>query len=192
MKITNLNASKTSDFKEIINKLASGIPAIIKTDTQWGIICAEQNPIYELKKRPLDKKLIQLVHKNFKFINLNQEQKLFLDEIWPGKVTIIHNSISYRRTGSNSLNEIVDSLSINLYSSSANLSNKEVITSFEDAKKIFELFDDEVLFISTNEDYENYEYSTIIDIDNWTIIREGSNLEIVKKLIKKNKDNYGK
>ncbi|MGL4950916.1 MAG: L-threonylcarbamoyladenylate synthase [Mycoplasma sp.] len=185
MKLEKINIEQPESINKIIENLKSGIIIVIKTDTQWGVICKDQLPIYELKKRDPNKKLIKFVTSNFEFNDLDEKQKEFIGSVWPGKTTIIHNGESYRKTTDEKLNFIIDSFNDNLYSSSANISGLNPINSIEEFQTTFNDYSGDILFVVDSNSSSNTLPSTIVNIDNWEVIRKGINYNDIDSIIKK-------
>lgn len=167
--------------------MLKGYAVLIKTDTTWGIMALQPNIIYEIKRRPLDKKIIKLIGPNFRFGNLTTPQKMFIRKFWPGSVTIIINGESYRLTNKRFINILISRLGSFVYCSSANISGGDPITTIEEALTVFAHDVDKMIMLAPiKEDmtvYENphldYNHnlqlaSTIVDIDYWYIVRAGA------------------
>ncbi|MGL4948523.1 MAG: Sua5/YciO/YrdC/YwlC family protein [Mycoplasma sp.] len=187
-----LNTNKDIEWLEIAtHALLTSIPIVIKTDTQIGIISNDSNLIYQIKKRPSEKMLIKLVNDQFKIEDLSELQEEFIKEIWPGAVTIIHNGESYRRQASNNLNELIDNYGSWVYSSSANISSQLPPKDINEVIESFMHYDGNILFIDSEEKNNSQNLpSTIINIDNWNIIREGKDFDKVMDFINKHKENH--
>ncbi len=126
---------KGNTVNEVINTLKSGGIAIVPTDTMYGIICAAQDKkavakLYKVKQRDADKPCIILVTnldqiKSFG-IDITQKQKDFMNQYWPGAVSVIlptqskkfeylhrgHGSIAFRMIGPRNRNlyKIIESV----------------------------------------------------------------------------------
>lgn len=162
---------------------------ILPTDTLIGIACLKENLIYKIKARARTKKIIRLVP-SIKYLgNLNQRQKEFLNQFWPGGVSIIHNNISYRMPNDEWLLLLLSKTGP-LFCSSANISNEDVIKDCLDANKVFDSKWEHDLVLVEGEQKQSLP-STIIDIDSWTIIREGAFYNEIKEYLNEKGIEYG-
>lgn len=180
------------DIEAIAFELRNNKIAVVKTDTIIGLISLNPSLIYKVKKRPWYKKLIKFVLDDTYVPNLFDIQQKFLKTFWPGQVTIIKNKISYRVPNDDFLLSLISMVGP-LYCSSANISDKPVINDIYEANKYFDakkLFFN-MIIIDTNCKPTGLE-STVIDIDNWKIKRNGCRLEEIKKFIKENNTEINK
>ncbi len=164
----------------IVFELKNNKCAIIPTDTVMGIIGIDEKLIYHIKKRARNKKLITFVCNHQTLPNLNPIQEKFLYKFWPGTTTIIINGKSFRMPDSIPLLEII-SRTGPLYSSSANISGEQPILDTNDAEKIFLEHIWDLIFIKGKQKTKNA--STIIDIDNWNILRKGDNIDNINEFL---------
>ncbi|MEE3928598.1 Sua5/YciO/YrdC/YwlC family protein [Mycoplasmopsis ciconiae] len=151
---------------------------IFTTDTVTGIGCKIDSKslekLYQLKKRPIDKKIMILAGRVEDILNcdnFDEKQKCFIAEFnkkyWPGQYSLIINDQGYRIPNNKRL---IDFLITNgpLYATSANISGQKPIQITE-AKKIFPEVKNVYDFGKvTNKPSDIYNY----DIDEW-IIRKG-------------------
>lgn len=144
--------------------------AIVQTDTVMGLISLNPKLIYEIKQRPSNKKLIFFVNNIDQVKGLNQHEKNVISQYWPGGLTVIKNGISYRMPDNKNLLSLIK-LTGPLYSSSANISGNNPITDTTQAIKEFNKSLNNLLIIKGKT--ESNIPSTIIDLDNFRIIREG-------------------
>lgn len=144
--------------------------AIVQTDTVMGLISLNPKLIYEIKQRPSNKKLIFFVNNINQVKGLNQHEKNVISQYWPGGLTVIKNGISYRMPDNKNLLSLIK-LTGPLYSSSANISGNNPITDTAQAIKEFNKSLNNLLIIKGKT--ESNIPSTIIDLDNFRIIREG-------------------
>ncbi len=168
--------------QKIIQKINDNKCIFVPTDTVCGLMCKDQQKIYALKQRDPNKKIVLLVADASQIKNLDDDQKDFLDKVWPGGVTIIKDKVSYRAPHVDALLDILKQTGP-VYCSSANLSNEPTLNHWKEAKKVFKR---EIDYI-TNDFSGSHCPSTIIDIDTWTIIRKGSETERILRLISNNK-----
>jgi len=99
-----------TNWKKLANENLKEKIFVIPTDTIYGFSALSFDEIgikkiYKIKNREKNKPLINLISslndlKKFK-IKLNQRQKIFLEKIWPGKISVIlkdknGNKISFR------------------------------------------------------------------------------------------------
>lgn len=157
----------------IISELKKGKAAIIATDTVAGIVSLNKNLIYQIKNRNKSKKLILFVNSIQKVKeNLNDNFKILAKNFWPGQLTLITNSISYRSPNKLFLLEILKNFEF-LYSSSANISGESPIKNFDEAVNSFLKYKNDIIFINGNYNLSNNLPSTVFDTDRSKIIREG-------------------
>ncbi len=172
----------------ICRYLRKGYCILVRTDTQWGLMALDPAIIYEIKRRPPEKKLIKLVSPRFKFYDLSIQQEQFIKKFWPGSVTIVKDGLGFRLTNRRFINAILLTLGESVYCSSANISGGEPITSIEDALSVFAHVSDKLIGLVPSRriapigDGSNLP-STIVDIDYWYIIRKGMRYEEVLSFI---------
>ena len=155
--------------------------AVVETDTVMGLISLNPKLIYQIKERPTDKKLIFFINNINQVKDLSEQEKKVVSKYWPGGLTIIKNKISYRIPNNQKLLSLIK-LTGPIYSSSANISGEAPIKNAIDACNVFKKHLSKLIIIkgSTKKNIP----STIIDLDNLKIIREGKykGSEIVKQL----------
>lgn len=171
-------------IKTVCKYLKKGYAVLVKTDTQWGIMSLRPQLIYQIKKRPLDKKLVRFVNGNFRFSNLSLQQRKFINHFWPGSVTIIKDGESFRLTNRRIINLILAVLNQPVYCSSANVSGGDPIQSIDDALTVFSHASNRMVGLIPVHNYKQKEWednvpSTIVDIDYWYIVRKGTRYEEV-------------
>ena len=161
-----------SNYIEIANKLKKNhkLAAIIETDTVIGVISLSPSTIYQIKKRPKNKKLVTFVTNINQIDSLSINEKNFLKKFWPGGLTIIKNKISYRIPNHKKLLKIISHTGP-IYSSSANISGKSPIKNTQEAIHEFKHYKN---FIIVPGKQLSNKPSTIIDLDTNQIIREGA------------------
>ncbi len=168
--------------KKIIRELNKGTCIFVPTDTVCGLMCKDQQKIYELKQRDPHKKIVMFVADASQIKNLDETQELFLEKFWPGGVTVIKDGVSYRAPYVPELLSILKEVGP-VYCSSANLSNEPTADNWKDAKKIFK---NQIGYIVNTVDCTHYP-SSIVDIDMWSIIRKGGETERILRFISNNK-----
>lgn len=177
---------KKYSYKEIDNvafELMNQKAVIIPTDTIIGIISKDLDLIYEIKNRSRNKKIIIFLPDTSFLKDLTSHQKKFIEEFWPGQITIIKDGISYRIPDDKYILYLLNQVGP-LYSSSANISNQNTITSTDQANIEF----DEKFFhklILVEGVTKSNEPSTIVDIDKWEILRRGHKIFEVESFINK-------
>lgn len=201
-KIVNINNISEEQINALATKLKSGALAVLPTDTIYGIHGSALSPktierIYKIKNKETKKPLIILVSSLediLKFeISLSENNKKFLDSIWPGKVSVIldcksrkyqylhhgFNTLAFRVPQNILLQKILPK-SGPLISSSANLSSQPASTDIQQALKTFAKHIN--IFIDAGK--ISGLPSTIIKINdsNLEIIREGA---LSKRLLEK-------
>lgn len=139
----------------IIDMLSRGAVGILRTDTIYGIVGRADNEqaverIYDLKNRDGDKSPIVLVSSLDDLFDepTDEEQKL-LDEVWPGKVSVIiptahapawlergNGSVAYRLPAHEELRQLVAQTGP-LIAPSANLQGEKPAESVDEAMRYF-------------------------------------------------------
>ena len=182
------------DVSKIVEELEKGNLVITSTDTIYGIMGDATKEetikrIYEIKRRPLSKPLILLMD-SYEMIkeytkNITLEEEILIKEFMPGLVTIIleknnkvnnlitsnTNYVAIRIPNNKDLLEIIKKLGKPVISTSANISEKNSITSIQDLeedikKDIDYIYDGGI---------QNGVFSTIVKFNDHklTILREG-------------------
>ena len=182
------------DASKIVEELEKGNLVITPTDTIYGIMGDATNEetikkVYEIKRRSLSKPLILLMD-SYEMIkeytkNITLEEEILIKEFMPGLVTIIleknnkvnnlitsnTNYVAIRIPNNKDLLEIIKKLGKPVISTSANISEKNSITSIqeleEDIKKDIDYIYDRGI--------QNGVSSTIVKFNDHklTILREG-------------------
>lgn len=170
------------ELDSVVFELKNNKAVIMPTDTVIGLIANNENLIYQIKNRPKKKKVILFVSNLDLLSGLNNDQKRFLDKFWPGQVTVVKNGISYRMPDDPALLYILDKTGP-LYSSSANVSGHDPIHNTLDANKEFNetRFYYSLVLVEGKTKLEVP--STVVNIDDWTILREGCHATEVKEFI---------
>lgn len=189
--------------KDVVEKaveyLERGQVIVCPTDTVYGLLADAANSdavkkVFEIKKRDR-KKAIPIFVKNIemakKYAVMDKEMEKFLDEIWPGKITVAlkrkknsglsklifanKKTIGLRIPNYKLIKEIVDKFNKPLTGTSANISKKPSTVKIEE---IFKYFEDEkirpdLILNGGNLPYSNP--STVVDFskDKPKIIRKG-------------------
>lgn len=146
------------DVSKIVEELEKGNLVITSTDTIYGIMGDATKEetikrIYEIKRRPLSKPLILLMD-SYEMIkeytkNITLEEEILIKEFMPGLVTIIleknnkvnnlitsnTNYVAIRIPNNKDLLEIIKKLGKPVISTSANISEKNSITSIQDLEE---------------------------------------------------------
>lgn len=79
----------------IVQRLKNGQVGVLRTDTLYGIVGRADNQatverIYEIKKRNIAKPVIVLIGaKDQLFSQPSTEESVILDDVWPGKTSVI-------------------------------------------------------------------------------------------------------
>lgn len=187
----------------LIVEIKKGAVGILPTDTLYGIVGRAESKkvvkkIYFIKKRNLKKPLIILIGsfsdlKRFG-IRLEEKTKIFLSQIWPGKVSVIlpceskkfaylhcqTNSLAFRWPDKKNLVELIKKTGP-LVAPSANPEGKPPAETIAEAKKYFKQAVD---FYVAGGKLKGAP-STIVEIKKGKInlIREGKLNKKLKKLI---------
>lgn len=164
---------------EKIKKELESKALITQTDTVCGILSIDENLLYEIKKRDSSKKVIKFISNKNLLGKLDDKQKDFLNQFWPGQVTIIKDKISYRMPNSKFLLKLLKEFDY-LYCSSANISNEKPIENLSEANVVFKDSKEKIFIHNNLFQKTSKKPSTIIDIDEWKILREGNDLKGIK------------
>ncbi len=132
---------------EIIKALKDGEVVGIPTDTVYGfaVLSEFSNKVYDLKKRPLNKKLISFIP-SVDFVGevddlSNDDISALASKYWPGPNTLIFNKggelTSFRIPNEKNILSLLDSLGDIMLTTSANISGEETCLSKEDFEKRF-------------------------------------------------------
>jgi len=173
------------NIPQIISALKKGAVLVCPTDTVYGLICDAENKtalekIFLIKKRDKSKPLLIFVDSLLsasKIALLSERQKKFLENIWPGQITIIvktkkffsnlicqNKTIGLRVPKYSFLNLILKRFKKPLAQTSANISGQGATTKI---KEVIEQFKDKEIqpdFIINAGDLPTREPSIIIDI----------------------------
>ena len=173
------------DVKSIAKQLKTKKKAaIIETDTVMGIVALNAELIYQIKNRPKHKLLVVFISDINEIKGLTTKEKTILKKDVPGALTIIKNGIGYRipdHEGALSLIKLTGPI----HSSSANISDCDPVNDINEAIKVFNKNKDKILFVEGKN--LSYTPSTIINLDNLQIVRDGpiDGKKILKQLWKK-------
>ena len=180
--------SKVYTFKDL-NFIANELKtkkkaAIVETDTVMGVVALNSDLIYTIKHRPLNKKLVSFVSSVNEIKDLTHREKKIINKYWPGPLTIVKNKLSYRIPNHTGVINLVK-LTGPLFSSSANISDCDPVKDINEALQVFKENNDKIIFVQ-GKNLTNTP-STIIDLDQYQVIREGaiSGKEILKELCQK-------
>lgn len=203
--------------KKVAKIIREGGIIISPTDTVYGLIADAQNKkavkkIFKIKKRKEEKPIPIFVKdlkmaKNLAYLDKSQEK--FLKKVWLGKVTVVlkakskkiakgllgkDKKIGLRIPNYKLLNILLEKLNHPLTSTSANISGKPASTKLEEVLKQFENQPPTTFgggqpdLILDAGNLESSLPSTVIDLTNFKILREGELskrkiFEILKKII---------
>ena len=192
---------RKSNMNDVIKHLKKGGIIITPTDTVYGIMADATNDkavkkVSEAKKRSFDKPLIVLVNSvemlNDYVLEIDDITKRIIDKYWPGPLTILfkknnrlskyvsnNDYIGIRYPNNEIIINILNEFNKPVVSTSANISNNEVVT--EVSMIPGELLE-KVDFVLDGGKLSN-ESSTIIKVEDGKIeiLREGS---LKEKIIK--------
>lgn len=172
---------RSSQINEIVSALNNDKAAVVLTDTIFGIICKKQKLIYKIKHRNYKKKIVKFIDD----VNALNMPKKYSDEIkkyLPGKLTFIYQGKGYRIPNNKLLLQLIEIVGP-LYCSSANITNQPPITDLRQSLTVFKEYKDDLFLIDNGKLLKNSCPSTIIDLDEKIILRNG---EIDGKKILKN------
>lgn len=173
---------KSNELDSLVFEIKNNKAVIIPTDTVMGILANNENIIYQIKNRPRHKKIIKFILDVNEMGSLDTAQIQFVNKFWPGGVTIVKNNVSYRMPNDKYILYLLSKCG-SLYCSSANISNMETI---KDSSDVIKQFDEKKWYyklVVLDGKPKGQVPSTIVNVDNWTIIREGDNLEEIKSFI---------
>ena len=193
IKINETNINEKIDF--LAKEIKNGKVVIMPTSTIYGICGNALNEntvkrIYEIKRRAFSKPLIVLVNSR-KMLDkitygLNFTEEKLANKFWPGALTMIlkkketipdivtsnKDSVGIRIDSNRIVNNIIEKSNVPIVAPSANISDKENITSISDLDKdIIDLVD----YIIDGGNLQNTEESTIVKVEGnqLNILREG-------------------
>lgn len=169
------------DIDAISFELKNNKTLIAPTDTIPGLLSINKNNIYKIKNRNIFKKVILFICSLDFVEKINSDFIKLANTFWPGNLTLVKNGISYRMPNDKFLLDLI-SRTGPLYCSSANISGKEVINSYDQAKEEFSNYDLEIIFLDS--EYIINKASTVYDVDKNRILREGDiSYEQIKSVI---------
>ncbi len=189
MKIVKYNPEKRKELiKEVADFLKEGKVVVCPTDTVYGLIADATNEkavkkVFKIKKRKKSKALSVFIRKietakDYAIVGSSQES--FLDEVWPGKVTVIlrrkekcslpcalfgkEDTIGFRIPNCKLIEEIIKKFKKPLTGTSANISGKPSLVKID---RVIEQFKNQKyqpdLVIDVG-DLELSKPSTVIDL----------------------------
>ncbi|MCX6720787.1 MAG: L-threonylcarbamoyladenylate synthase [Candidatus Staskawiczbacteria bacterium] len=147
------------NVKEIITALKNGAVLVCPTDTVYGFICDATNKravgkIFKIKKRDKSKSLpvfVRDIKMAKKYAVVKSREEKFLNENWPGAVTVVLNgkkglsllvyknkTIALRQPNHNLIAEIFKKFKRPLAQTSVNISDQPFM---DDIKEIVKVFD---------------------------------------------------
>jgi len=183
-----LKANDEKAIEKAKEMLLAGKVFIFPTDTVYGILADANNnkaveKVFAIKKRPRNKPLpffVADIYEAEKIVKISEKQKMFLNKVWPGKVTVIlekkggNGTLALRIPNYPLLNMILRETKMVLTGTSANISGqpagnnlKEILKQFKELKPDA-VFDAGILPISKP--------STIVDLTSpiFKILRQGA------------------
>lgn len=126
-----------------MQKLKDNDLFITTTDTVLGlggkVNDVVKEKIYQIKNRDKQKKLIIVVgsiEQLKKIEKINEKQLDYINQYWPGSVTLIINNQGYRMPNNKKLLDFINEQGP-FYLTSANISNQKTINKIEEAKQVF-------------------------------------------------------
>lgn len=171
-----------NDLKAVVFELKNNKTLIAPTDTVYGILSIDKANIYRVKKRDRNKKIVLFIP-NLSYVkNINDNFIKLAKAFWPGKLTLIKSRISYRVPNNKFILDLLEKTGP-LFCSSANISGKPTISSYEEAIINFKDNKSDIIFLES--DFSNNSPSTIYDVDKDKILREGDiSYEQISRIIK--------
>lgn len=169
-------------FTRCVHALQAGKVLILPTDTIYGfsgIVPDTESKILKIKKRPAEKKMIQLIAKPedvYKYTAQVIPPTFF--KLWPAPLSLIvkaknsDETIAFRCPDKKWLRDLIEAVGTPLYSSSVNISGKKSLTSIAEIYKTFK----HTVPIIVNAGDEPAIASTVVDLtlDEPMILRRGS------------------
>ena len=134
-----------SKYKKIIDILKKGGVGVMQTDTLYGLVGRADSKkaverIYKIKGRNKNKPLIILISdikdlKKFR-VKISDEELIFLEKVWPGKVSVILSGLAFRLPNKKPLIKILKKTGP-LVAPSANLSGLKPAKNIKEAQEYF-------------------------------------------------------
>ncbi len=174
---------KTKDLKEIVRWLRDGNIVCTQTDTVIAFVALSEDILYEIKKRNRNKKLIRFVRFLSILDILDPMQRRFMSEFWPGGTTIIRDKIAYRSSRTFLIRHLLHDVKM-LYSTSANISGTPLHYSLEEVYEVFK-DNDKIMYVDDRYIINTSMPSTIVDVDEWIILRRGNTANEVDEFLKR-------
>jgi L-threonylcarbamoyladenylate synthase len=172
---------------EIVAALKNGAVLVLPTDTVYGLVCDATNEkavekIFEIKKRDRSKSLpvfIKDIEMAKKYAVVNDKQEKFLNENWPGPVTIIlkgkkglsplvykNDTIALRQPNHKLIEEVIRFFKKPLAQTSVNISGEPFLRKIKEIIDIFSNTTAKPDLIVDAGDLIKSKPSTIIDLVN--------------------------
>lgn len=129
--------------KEAIKLLDEGNVIGVATDTVYGLAVNEENikKLFDIKKRPMEKKIVRMVSSIDYFSKLDEKLKKSMEKNWPGAVTYIFEINgtfeSFRIPNEPNLLSLLNKYQKPLYVTSANISGEVECKTKDEFKKKF-------------------------------------------------------
>jgi L-threonylcarbamoyladenylate synthase len=159
------------ELPQLLFELNNNKAILLPTDTVMGIVTKNPKLLYLIKNRPHHKKLILFISDSKQIKNLTLVEKNILDKYWPGQLTIIKNTTSYRIPAQLSLLKLLKK-SGPLYSSSANISGYKPVIDSQQGIKTFHKWTYEMVVVTGKQNTTTP--STIINFDKKQVVRVGA------------------
>jgi len=177
-----------NQIDEIAFELKNAKAVILPTDTVWGVVSLSEKNIYSIKHRPSEKKIITFINK-INYLNLPKYIEMEIEKYWPGGLTIIWKGKGYRIPKNPLLLALMDRVGP-LFSSSANISGQDPISSIEQAKEVFKDQEFNLVLVEQKGFQISSTPSTIIDLDNFRVVRSGliDGQKILERILKRKDD----
>lgn len=189
MKILKLNSKNIKKaVKETADLIKEGKVVVCPTDTVYGLIADATNEdaiskIFKIKERQMTK-AVSIFVKDIKsakeFAIIGSSQTSFLEEVWPGKVTVVlrkkdeisipkilfgeEETIGIRIPDYEFVNSLLEEINVPLTGTSANISGEASITKISEVLDRFESQKYQPDLIIDAGDLEISKPSTVIDL----------------------------
>ncbi len=190
------------NFKIIIDLIRKSGVIICPTDTVYGLIADATDEdavkkVFKVKKRDIKKPLpvfVKDIKSAKKLVFINKDQEKILKKFWPGRLTAVlkvrniklpkgivaDNKIGLRVPDYEFLNLLLKKIKCPLIATSANIAGKKASGKIVEILKQFKYKKDKPDLVLDAGNLKRALPSTIIDLENFKIIRKG---EISKKQI---------
>ena len=187
MKTELLRADEEEDLRTAARLLSEGRVVGIPTETVYGLAAREDDEaaverIYELKKRPRDKKLSRLIAGPTAWkehvADLPEAAEVLADAFWPGPLTLVvpaegGDTIGLRCPDMAATRRMLELAGVAAVAPSANLSGEPPAVT---AQEVMDIFEGDIPAVLDGGRAPLQVSSTVVSVDaeGWAILREGA------------------